>query len=225
MRTPQPVGEAGSLRWIQQLVEHRPDLLDAPLRSAGALAPAVALDWVSPRAADGWAEYRDADFVTAVGRADLAPKLAAFWPARGPQWDALARGRGGDSTVVLVEAKAHAGELASRCAAESPRSLATITAAFDRTRAALGAADGADWLRGYYQYANRLAHLHFLRAECGVPAYLLCVYFTGDGRMEGPESEGEWAAPLAAMYRHLGLAPRAAIPGVVNAFVPVGALA
>lgn len=225
MRVPQLTDRPGSLHWVQRLVGNRPDLAEAPLRAAHALPPGAALDWVSPRAADDWAEYRDGDFLGVLGLADFAPELRAFWPARGPQWDALGRNRGTDGTVVLVEAKAHAGELASSCAAESPSSRARIAAALDRTRAALGAAPASDWLNGYYQYANRLAHLHFLRAECGVPAHLLCVYFVGDTQMRGPATEAEWMAPLAAVYQHLGFAPGAAIPGVVNAFVPVEALA
>jgi len=225
MRVPQPTDHPGSLHWVQCLVANRPDLAEASLRAAGALPPDAALDWVSPRPADDWAEYRDGGFLRVLGLSDFAPKLGAFWPARGPQWDALARGRGADGTVVLVEAKAHAGELASSCAAESPVARAQIAAALDRTRAALGAAPDADWLNGYYQYANRLAHLHFLRAECGLPAYLLCVYFVGDAQMRGPANEAEWAAPLAAVRQHLGLAPDAVIPGLVNAFVPVEALA
>jgi hypothetical protein len=34
--------------------------------------------------------------------------------------------------------------------------------------------------RQYYQYANRLAVLHFLNAIANVPARLLHIYFTGD---------------------------------------------
>lgn len=224
MRTPKPVGHAGSLRWIQRVVEGHPDLLEAPLRASGALGSGAVLDWCSPRADDDRAEYGDADFLRVLGRDDLAPKLREFWPRGGPQWDALARGRDGDRTVVLVEAKAHAGELTSDCAAESAESRARITVALDRTRTALGAMPDADWLNGYYQYANRLAHLHFLRGECGVPAYLLCVYFVGDAQMRGPETEAGWREPLAVVYRHLGLAPDAVIRGLVNAFVSVAPL-
>lgn len=222
MRVPQPVGDKGSLMWVQRLVARRPDLAEAPLRAAGALAPGVRLRWVSPREDDEHAEYRDVSFLEALGLADLAPRLRAFWPARGPQWDALARAD--DGTVVLVEAKAHAAELASSCAATSP-AREQIAAALERTRAALGAAPGGDWLKEYYQSANRLAHLHFLRAECGVPAWLLNVYFVGDRDVRGPETAADWVAPLAAARAHLGLAPDAEVPGLVSAFVSVGDLA
>ena len=222
MRVPQLAGHKGSLMWVQRLVARRPDLAEAPLRAAGALAPGARLDWVSPREADDRAEYRDASFLDVLGRSDLTPRLRAFWPARGPQWDALARAD--DGTVVLVEAKAHAAELASSCAATSP-AREQIAAALARTRAALGAAPGADWLTGYYQFANRLAHLHFLRAECGVPAYLLNLYFVGDHAVGGPETAADWATPLAAARAHLGLAPDLEVPGLVTAFVHVGELA
>jgi hypothetical protein len=193
--------------------------LDAPLLTAGALQPGAVLDWLSPRAADDWAEYRDAAFLERIGRPDLAPKLRAFWPHRGPQWDALARAHEGD-TIVLVEGKAHARELISSCAAKSDRSRAKIAAALDLARNAVGAAPTADWLNGYYQYANRLAHLYFLRRE-GVPAHLLSIYFCGDSKVKGPATEAEWSAHLAQLRRHLGIALDRTIPGLVDVFISI----
>lgn len=96
-----------------------------------------------------------------------------FWPARGPQWDAL--GVSGQ-TVVLVEAKAHIGELLSPASAASRGSLARIDAAMNTVRSALDVAGGAEWSQRFYQLANRIAHLHFLRAR-GVDARLLLVGF------------------------------------------------
>ena len=44
---------------------------------------------------------------------------------------------------------------------------------------ALGVSADRDWLKGYYQYANRIAALHFL-TQHKVPAHLLLIYFLGD---------------------------------------------
>ena len=114
--------------------------------------------------------------------------LAAFWPRGGAHWDALAR-VGSDGAIVL-EAKANVPEIAagSGCAAgqtgtpQALRDRAQIEDALTRTRQALGVAEASAqaWLETHcYQYANRLAHLHFLRST-GTPAWLVNLYFTND---------------------------------------------
>jgi hypothetical protein len=74
---------------------------------------------------------------------------------------------------VLIEAKAHAPEMASSCAASSPASASMIDAAFAETKAGLGVAGSQDWCEDYYQYANRLAHAHLLNELNSVPAQLV----------------------------------------------------
>src|SRR5690349_25003511 len=105
MRVRQPAGENGSLKWMQRLVGSHAPLLDDAIRAKGVLQPSEQLTWVSPCAADDWAEYRDGEFLEQIGHPELRPALAKFWPHGGPQWDALGRGDAG--TVLLVEAKAH----------------------------------------------------------------------------------------------------------------------
>ena len=220
MRVEQREGAHGSLGWIQRLVDRKPDLLDHALRSAGALSPDATLEWISPRRADQWAEYRDEELLHALGRPELGERLRAFWPRGGPQWDGVARA---GETVFLVEAKAHLEELKSACqAGETSREM--IARALERTRTSLNARPGADWLSGYYQYANRLAHLHFFR-EAQVNAYLVFLYFLNDARMGGPSSRSVWEAALQPVYRDLGIDQCQPIPGVVNVFVDVADLA
>jgi hypothetical protein len=112
MRVEQNPGIKGSLKWIQAAVA-RPAVLDHALRTALDLPSGAVIDWRSPRGDDAWAEYRDGSFLEALGLARLAPDLKAFWPRRGPQWDALARVSTGD--VILGEAKSHASEMGSTC--------------------------------------------------------------------------------------------------------------
>jgi hypothetical protein len=116
--------------------------------------------WVSPLAEDNFAEYRDASFLVRLGLEALTPNLREFWPARGPQWDALGVFDGG---IVLVEAKAHIREFFSPPTTASGRSLEQIRVAFALTRASLGASEKSAWESSFYQYANRIAHLDFLR--------------------------------------------------------------
>jgi hypothetical protein len=193
MRVEQPKGTRGSLKWLQRVVERRPDLLFHP-----AIGP---VEWLSPLKSDGYAEYRDRAFLRLVGHEGVAADLATFWPARGPQWDAL--GKTGDK-IVLVEAKAHVAELLSPPCQAGPQSLARIEAALARVRADLGAVGGAAWTHTFYQLANRLAHLHFLRSM-GIDAHLLLVGFVGDDEMGGPSSAAEWRTAYRVADYAMGL--------------------
>lgn len=221
MRIEQKEGTKGSLRFIQQLVSRCPDLFQRRLQEARAVPAETSVQWVSPRQEDAWAEYRDAAFLERIGHGRLAPNLAAFWPARGPQWDAL--GIAGN-TVLLVEAKAHVGEMASSCTAEAPSSVALIEQSLNATKQALGASAGADWMNGYYQLANRLAHQWFLR-ERGVDARLVLLQFTGETGMPTASSPAAYREAFDTAMKHLGLDPAVAVPGVVPIYIDVAELA
>ena len=56
---------------------------------------------------------------------------------------------------------------------------ADLEAAFAQVKKALGVAAHNDWTKDYYQYANRIAHLWWLRGN-GVDAHLLFVDFLND---------------------------------------------
>jgi hypothetical protein len=221
MRVAQPRGTRGSLKWTQSLIADHAELLESALRDEGALRTGAAIRWLSPRRDDDMAEYRDGAFLERIGRPDLQAALREFWPSGGPQWDAL--GRSDDGTVFLVEAKARAPELASSCTAVAPASLELIQRSLRETRAALGASHEADWSNGYYQYANRLAHLRFLR-DNGVQAYLVFVYFVGDTEMRGPATRAEWKPAIDAAHRHLGFTNASKIANMIDVFVDVAQL-
>jgi len=221
MRISQTPGTKGSLKWMQRLAGHHPGLFESALRAQGVLAVGATLTWLSPLANDDWAEYRDAAFLDKVGCASLADALAAFWPSRGPQWDGLAHDSSGQ--IYLIEAKAHRQELASSCQAGAA-SLKKISAALAQTRAALGALPAADWLHGHYQYANRLAMLHFFRSH-GVRAHLVFLYFTNGTAMGGPTSPADWEPSTARVKRHLGLPADAGIEGVADIYIDSTSLA
>ena len=84
------------------------------------------IEWLSPLEADSFAELWDAPLVESMGRADLVPKLAEYWPKQGPHWDAVAVARGKDGNwlgPILVEAKSYPEEMVSACKAEKDRGL------------------------------------------------------------------------------------------------------
>ena len=218
MRIEQPEGKRGSLKWIQRLVEHHPSALDNALRVAGALSNGQHLVWISPLHEDNWAEYRDVQWLTKIGQVHLSPILKKFWPSHGPQWDALAKDEAG--RVFLFESKAHSNEMSSTCKA-GITSKRLITNSLDHAKSQIGAKADADWLCGYYQYANRLAHLYMLR-EHGIDAWMVFLYFFGDTDMQGPESEVEWRPHIEMAHRHLGLSFH--IPYIITLFHGVGKL-
>lgn len=220
-RVPQKAGLRGSLKWIQQMIESNPALLTDEIRTAVGEKPDWTVDWVSPRRRDEWAEYRDAGFLLHLDLPQLIPDLKEFWPPGGPQWDALGKGSNGD--VILVEAKAHFDELISSCGA-GEKSRALIDKALARTRNTLDAPESSDWSQQYYQYANRLAHLAFLR-ERGINAWLVFVYFYGDNDMNGPASVEEWEERLGAVQKYLGYKSDLSSKGVVNIFLPISSIA
>jgi hypothetical protein len=106
--------------------------------------------------------------------------------------------------VVLVEAKSHLPEFASPPSAAAGISRLRISDSLRRVRLALGADACADWTMIRYQYANRLAHLWWLRAQ-GIDARLLLVGFLGDAEMRGPESAEAWHAAYREADAALGL--------------------
>ena len=167
-RFPRPQGAKGSLRWIQHLVNQHPGVLN----DAIGLGP---VEWRSPRADDGYAEYRDRAFLERLGITLSRRRLEDFWPTGGPQWDALGRAACGEA--ILVEAKAHVPELLSSPTQASDASAETIRGSLSEAASALGAAPGTDWCQRFYQYANRLAHAWFLAQANEVPVRLAFVYF------------------------------------------------
>ncbi len=197
---------AGSQKQIQTWVNERAERLSAAVAEALGLDPnaAATMRWVSPLRSEGYCEYRDKDFLHALGLDALMPKLAAFWPAGGPVWDALARFDGG---CVLVEAKSHVAEIRGGGCKAAGASRARIAAALKCARAAAGANADADWMGPLYQAANRYAHLYFLREIGHVNAYMVNVYFVGDPHPNPlhPTTREDWLAALAVMKAELGL--------------------
>jgi hypothetical protein len=218
MRIEQPEGNRGSLKWIQRLVEYHPSALDDALRAAGALSNGRHIEWLSPLREDHWAEYRDVQWLKKIGQGHLSHILKKFWPRRGPQWDAIAKDETG--RVFIFEAKAHSNEMASTCKA-GIASKRIITSSLNYAKTQLAIKADADWLCGYYQYANRLAHLCMLR-EHDVDAWMIFLYFFGDMDMQGPETEAEWRPYIEAAHRHLGIDSHA--PHVVTLFHSVDKL-
>ena len=221
------------LRWLGY---HRQEL-SAQVASA---VRADAVEWLdlepnlkSRDAFDRDLEWVNLDFLQSDDPARVA--WARTWPRAGgrvgPHWDAVGRARFGARTEwLLVEAKAHVGEVSSDCGATSPTSIAKIEAAFAEAGPSFGVADTNAWSRGHYQLANRLTLLHVMNTN-GAAARLVFVYFCGDdatrygGKVECPPDADGWRTALDAMHGHVGWAPGQGPLGsrVHEVFLPVDA--
>lgn len=202
-RFPQSLGRRGSKKWIQILVNKRPELLGKEVKTSLGLDPDESICWCSPLEEDGYAEYRDQAFLDRLSiRLEKVP-LDAFWPRRGPQWDALGKSDG--NKVFLVEAKSHISELMSSLKAGDASSLSKISKSLEKTKEYLNSSVGSNWSSPFYQYTNRLAHLYLLRVLNNIPAYLVFVYFINDVEMDGPRTLDEWEGAIKLLHSYLGI--------------------
>jgi len=216
----QGVGAKGSLRWIQEYVNDFRLELDRAITEASKGKIGSPIHWKSPRRDDEFAEYRDQSFLDLVQVSLPTRSLEQFWPNRGPQWDALGVSESGQ--VLLVEAKANVPEVVSPPSGAGSKSMTQISSALQETADFLGVTSTCDWSGTFYQYTNRLAHLYLLAEVNQIDAWLVFVYFVGDGEVAGPKSQGEWEAALQVMYGALGLPKRHALSSrVVDVFLDV----
>ncbi len=101
-------------------------------------------------------------------------------------------------------------------------SLELIKASLEETADFLGGPSDRDWSGTYYQYANRFAHLYLLCELNGIAAWLVNVYFVGDGDVGGPETEAEWREALTVLEGALGLRRHPLSSRKIDVFIEVG---
>ncbi len=203
---------AGSQRQIQTYVNEHPGILTQAVGTALGLNEEIlsGLSWVSPLKAESYREYRDGDFLRAVGLGHLEGALKKFWPQRGPCWDALARIPNG---CVLVEAKSHLPEVYGGGCGAGEISRPKIVEALEQTKRWMGVPPQTDWLGSLYQSANRYAFLYFLRQICDVEAFLVNVYFVNDPH--SPTTRAQWGEGLKKVEQELGIENKASFYGSV----------
>lgn len=201
---------AGSQRQVQTYVNERQDVLTKAVCEVLPVlcAPGTHLRWVSPLKQNGYVEYQDNRFLKALCLEQLSDSLQTFWPRGGPVWDALAlvesNSDGSGVGVVMVEAKSYPDEIRGIGCRASRASRPQIEKALAVTKQWLGVPVSYDWMGPYYQSANRLAHLYFLREIGHVCAWLINLYFVDD--RHSPTSREKWRQELAVVRTDMGLA-------------------
>ncbi len=207
----------GSQKWLQIGVNQYPEILNSAICASAKLPVGTKINWLSPLAAENYAEYRDQAFINRLGLKLRNRPLMDFWPPRGPMWDGLAVTSTGE--VLLVEAKAHIPEMVSPASKASPASLQLIEEGLAETRAALAPRTTVTWSGTFYQYSNRLAHLYFLRTLNNEKVRLVFLYFVGDADVSGPKSRAEWEGAIQVTEAYLGLGRHKLSSYVHHAFV------
>lgn len=210
-----PPARKGSRLRVSEWIHDRRERLELELcRQVPSLdeyvaEPGSSINWVAPNAAGK--EIRDSIWPLVLP--PPTPQEDGFWPARGPVWDAAGHVGGRDGLgVVLIEGKAHTAELLSpRMQPSSLRIDEQRRAALDEAKAFYGVGTFIPWTSTYYQLANRLSFLYYLRVRRKHPAWLINIYFCGDsfrsGKHEvvGPVDAASWKNAIGQAKASLGL--------------------
>ena len=202
-RRARPPETQRSEHWLRVVVNQRRANFDGKVRSAFGWPSAEKIEWRSPIQEDAYAEYYDDAFLQRLGLHDLPVPLKRFWPPSGPRWDGLARTESGK--ILLLEAKAYIEEAVDYRSPAGSASLKLITRSLADAKRAFGARPEAGWDAPFYQYANRLAHLHFLAGLNKVDAYLLFVYFADAQDVPRPCAAQQWEGAIRLVAKCLGI--------------------
>ena len=197
----------GSQRQIQIAVAHRKPELFKAITTQLDCPDGTQLIWKSPLEKEKFKEYLDESFLEAVNLKELADDLRDFWPRRGPQWDGLARlEKDGQLTgIVLVEAKSYPEEMRGQGCKAKLESQKRIKRSTKAAKAWFHAKPSAKWLGPYYQFANRLSHIYFLRKKVRIKAWLVNLCFVDDKTMKEKATKKEvWKAKLKCAKNELG---------------------
>ena len=219
-RIQQGHGVKGSQKWIQKLINEKPDLLNSLIRTQINFPVTDTITWLSPLAEDGYSEYQDQAFLDLLSITLPKISLSDFWPLKGPVWDGLGKSKTG--RVFLVEAKSHISEVLSPGTGAGVKSLKKIKKSLDETKSFLHSTSEHDWTSTFYQFTNRLAHLYLLRALNEIPAYLVFVYFLNDKDMNGPQSIDEWQGALSLLTSYLGIGSHRLKKYIADIFIDIG---
>jgi len=220
-RFPQTQTKKGSQKWIQKLINDKPEILNSQIWSTLDFSEKEHIQWFSPLKNDDYAEYRDQAFLKLLDVKLKKLPLDEFWPKGGPQWDAL--GRSASGKLFLVEAKSHIQELISTLQAKDKDSVKRILESLGEVKNYLESKTDFDWSKCFYQYTNRLAHLYLLRKN-GLSAYLVFVYFINDLQIKGPTTVFEWKGAIKLLNSCLGIGRHKLREYIINVFVDINQL-
>lgn len=201
-----PLNTTRSEFWLRKLINNNKEILNNYLVESQIVKQNDAIEWVSPVSEDNFAEYYDEEFLDRLGIDvnTLRVPLKEFWPKSGPRWDGL--GRTNTKKYFLIEAKAHIEETVDYCTlAKSKLSIDLISSSIDKAQKFYSNNKKAYWQKPFYQYANRLAHLYYLRELNQLNAYLIFIYFCNATDVEKPTNKDEWVGHIRTVEKVFAL--------------------
>ena len=107
--------------------------------------------------------------------------------------------------ILLLEAKAHIPEIVTDPTGAKRQSLQRIQESLEAVKSFLSIGSPVDWSACFYQYANHLSHLYWLRKLNSLDAHLINVFFLNDAEMNGPGTVKEWQAAIRLQEVFLGV--------------------
>ena len=221
-RRERPPVTTRSEHWLRVAVNEASTFTNGKIREAFGWRHPEAIEWKSPIKDDQYAEYFDDAFVEQLGIDPLAIPLKWFWPRGGPRWDGLAKTSSGK--CLLVEAKAYIEEIADSGSRARGASREKIRQSLEQSKQVYGAPAEASWETPFYQYANRLAHLHFLISRNRVDAYLVFLYFANAPDVPSPCTSEQWEGAKRLTEKCLGLGRHAYSDRISTVVIDVPAM-
>jgi hypothetical protein len=161
-------------------------------------------------------EYVGIDFLDKKSKSQIAGNWKKYWPQSGSvqNWDAVLYLSPivPDTSIkdkwVLIEAKGTIKEgIEDGTGAKDKESIKTIENAFEETKKRFNIKTQNNWLKKYYQLANRLAFINFL-LDNNIDCSLLYIYFINawpNNSQKNILTKDTWKKVINDEYAYLGI--------------------
>lgn len=201
-----PLDVKRSEMWLRKLINEHPNLLNEFLLANKIISKTEIIDWLSPLSNDDHAEYYDKEFLERLGidKSKIKIPLNEFWPIGGPRWDGL--GKTNTNKYFVIEAKAHIEEAVDyNSGAKAKKSISLIEESIEKARNFYSNNPSSYWQKPFYQYANRLAHLYYLKEINELNAYVIFIYFCNASDVDKPTSKDQWVGHVRTIKKVFAL--------------------
>lgn len=205
-RRSRPLNTSRSESWLRKLVNENAEILNDYLINNQIISRDDSIEWLSPILNDEFAEYYDEEFIDRLGidKNKLLIPLNDFWPKSGPRWDGL--GKTNTGKYFLIEAKAHIDEAVDYSSgATSEISIDLIKNSIEKAKGFYSDNKKAYWQMPFYQYANRLAHLYYLKELNNINAFVIFIYFCNAPDVDSPANSDEWNGHIRTVEKVFAL--------------------
>lgn len=205
-RRSRPLNTIRSEFWLRKLINNHPDLLNNHLFDNKIISKKETIEWLSPVSNDEHAEYYDIEFLERLGidNNKLKVPLKEFWPSSGPRWDGL--GKTNTNKYFIIEAKAHIEEAVDYSSgATAIKSINLIEKSIEEAKNFYSDNQSAYWQKPFYQYANRLAHLYYLKELNDLNVFVIFIYFCNAPDVAKPTNKEEWNGHIRTLDKVFAL--------------------